>query len=184
MKHLGTKTIETERLILRKTEAGDAKPMFFNWASDPRVTKYLTWEHYESVEDLENSYFKYQMENRDKEDFYDWKIVLKELNEPIGAISVVRLREDIDKVEIGYCLGYKWWRKGIMTEAFKAVIEYFFHEVGVNRIEAEHDVNNPNSGAVMRKCGLKYEGTNRQTGKNLQGICDIATYAILKEDYC
>jgi ribosomal-protein-alanine N-acetyltransferase len=70
-----------------------------------------------------------------------------------------------------------------MTEAFKRVIRFLFDEVGVNRITATHDPRNPHSGDVMRKCGLRYEGTSRQAGRNMQGICDVSRYAILKEDY-
>ena len=183
MEHLGTKTLETERLILRKTIESDAEPMFDNWANDDRVTKYLTWQPYESAEQLHDSYHQYLMESQKKNDFYDWKIVLKEINQPIGSIGVVRQCEDIGEVEIGYCLGYNWWRLGIMTEAFNRVIEFLFEEVGVNRITAKHDTNNPNSGKVMKKCGLQHEGTHRQAGKNNQGICDMAIYVILKQDY-
>lgn len=93
------------------------------------------------------------------------------------------MREDIEAVEIGYCLGYDWWHQGIMTEAFEAVIRYLFEEVDVNRIAAHHDPRNPHSGDVMKKCGLQYEGTLRQAGKNTQGICDIVMYAVLKEDH-
>lgn len=123
------------------------------------------------------------MENRGKPDFYDWKIELKSLGQPVGSIGVTAVHEEIEAVEIGYCLGYDWWHKGIMTEAFRAVIRYLFEEVGVNRIAAQHDPRNPHSGDVMKKCGLQYEGTLRQAGKNTQGVCDVATYAILKEDY-
>lgn len=52
MKHLGTKTIETERLLLRKTIDADAEYMFCNWASDGRVTKFLTWQPYENAQQL------------------------------------------------------------------------------------------------------------------------------------
>ena len=52
----------------------------------------------------------------------------------------------------------------------------------MNRIEARHDPNNPHSGAVMRKCGMRYEGTSRQADRNNQGICDCARYAILRSD--
>ena len=183
MKNLGTVRLETERLVLRKAEENDWEPMFRNWAYDGRVTKYLTWEPYKSAEDVKNGYHKYLMENRDKDDFYNWMIVLKETGEPIGGISVVRLREDIEEVEIGYCIGYPWWHQGIMTEAFGRVIRFFFEEVGVNRISSYHDPRNPNSGAVMKKCGMSYEGTMRQADRNTQGICDASLYAILKEDY-
>lgn len=182
MNHIGTKTLETKRLILRKTLEGDFEPMFKNWANDERVTKYLTWPPYESAEQLKNTYHQYLLESQKKPDFYDWKIVLKEIGEPVGSIGVVALREDVESVVIGYCLGFNWWHKGIMTEAFTEVIRFLFEEVGVNRIEATHDPNNPHSGDVMKKCGLLYEGTSRQAGKNMQGICDEAHYAILKEE--
>lgn len=183
MKHLGTKTIETERLLLRKTIDTDAEYMFYNWANDARVTKFMTWEPYENAQQLRESYHQYLMENRDKPDFYDWKIELKSLGQPVGAIGVTVMREDIEAVEIGYCLGYDWWHQGIMTEALRTVIQFLFEEVGFNRITAKHDVNNPHSGGVMKNAGMQYEGTNRQAGINQQGICDIATYAILKQDY-
>ena len=50
--HKGTQTIETARLILRRAVREDAEPMFRNWASDPEVTKYLTWPTYEKVETI------------------------------------------------------------------------------------------------------------------------------------
>ena len=183
MNHLGTKTLETERLILRKTLETDYKPMFRNWANDERVTRYLTWPPYESAEQLKTTYHRYLLDSQEKADFYDWKIVWKETGEPIGSIGAVSLRENISEVEIGYCLGFAWWHKGIMTEAFSRVIRFLFDEVGVNRITATHDPRNPHSGDVMKKCGLQYEGTSRQAGRNMQGICDVARYAILKEDY-
>ena len=47
--HKGTQTIETTRLILRRAVREDAKAMFRNWASDPEVTKYLTWPVHDSI---------------------------------------------------------------------------------------------------------------------------------------
>ncbi|HML49632.1 MAG TPA: GNAT family protein, partial [Clostridia bacterium] len=54
--------------------------------------------------------------------------------------------------------------------------------VGMNRIEARHDPRNPNSGLVMKACGMRYEGTARASDWNNQGICDACHYAILKAD--
>ena len=51
MKHLGTKTIETRRLVLRRFTLSDAEPMYRNWASDPEVTRYLLWPAHESEEE-------------------------------------------------------------------------------------------------------------------------------------
>lgn len=70
-----------------------------------------------------------------------------------------------------------------MSEAFSAVISFLFKEVGMNRIWAGHDIDNPNSGKVMKKCGLNYEGTLRKSGWNNCGIVDICIYGILRSEY-
>ena len=180
--HKGTQTIETSRLILRRAIREDAEPMFRNWAADPEVTKYLTWPTYEKVETAYQILDLWASEY-EKPNYYQWMIVLKELGEPIGSISVVRQNDRVEESEIGYCIGSRWWHKGIMTEALNAVIEYLFTEVGMNRVAARHDPNNPHSGGVMRKCGMKYEGTHRACDRNNQGICDAAQYAILRSEW-
>ncbi len=117
------------------------------------------------------------------ENYYQWAIVLKETDEPIGSISVVNMNEDLSMVHIGYCIGKPWWHQGITSEALKALITFFFEEVDVNRIEARHDPQNPHSGNVMKKCGLRYEGTMRSADRNNQGIVDNCYYGILKSDW-
>ena len=180
--HKGTQTIETARLILRRTRPEDAEAMFRNWASDPEVTKFLTWPTHSSITVSEMVIGSW-IQAYEKDSYYQWMIVLKELGEPIGSISVVRQNERVEEVEIGYCIGRRWWHRGITTEALSAVIAYLFEKVGVNRIAARHDPNNPHSGGVMRKCGMKYEGTNRACDRNNQGICDAAQYAILRNEW-
>jgi len=182
MEHLGTKRIETERLILRPFVMEDAEAMYRNWASDPEVTKFLSWPTYQSV-DTACEILDIWTKQYSDTTFYQWAIELKELGEPIGSISVVNLDERVDMVEIGFCIGKPWWGQGIMTEAFQAVIDFLFGEVGVLRIEAGHDPNNPASGAVQRKCGLKYEGTLRRSIRSNQGITDKVVLAILKEEW-
>ena len=181
MRHLGTKSMETPRLVLRPFVREDAQAMFDNWASDPAVTKFLSWPAYRSVEDA-HSILNVWLENYEKPDFYQWAIVLKELNQPIGSISVVNSDDRVDMVEIGYCIGRNWWGRGIMPEALSAVMVYLFDEVGMQRIEAGHDPDNPASGAVLRKCGLQYEGTLRRRIRSNRGITDVAWYSILKEE--
>lgn len=182
MKHLGTKTLETARLILRKFAVDDAESIYKNWASDPEVTKYLTWPTHSSVE-VSRKVRESWVKESEKPDFYQWAIVLKELGEPIGSISIVRINEKAESMEVGYAIGRAWWGQGIVTEAFQEVIRFLFEEVGAGRVAARHDTNNPASGAVMRKCGLTYEGTLRRCDWNNQGICDAAFYSILREEF-
>ncbi len=86
-------------------------------------------------------------------------------------------------MHIGYCIGSRWWHQGITSEAFRAVIAYLFKEVGANRIESQHDPNNPHSGDVMKKCGLRYEGTLRQADYSNKGIVDACMYSILRSEF-
>ena len=180
LNHKGTVTIETARLILRQARLEDAQPMFRNWANDPEVTKYLTWPTHGSVE-VTKAVVASWVESYEREDYYHWMIILKETNEPIGSLlaSIVGRAQS---AHIGYCIGKAWWHQGIMTEALTAVMDYLFDEVGFHRIESMHDPNNPNSGKVMTKCGMKYEGTHRQADRNNQGICDACYYGILKDE--
>ena len=183
MEHKGTKYIETRRLILRPFRTEDAPAMYRNWASDAEVTKFLTWPAHTNAS-ITESILREWCANYSQKDYYQWAIVFKEsADEPIGSISVVNpIKETIKMAHIGYCIGKTWWHKGITSEAFSAVIDFLFDEVGVNRIEARHDPRNPTSGKVMQKCGLQYEGTSRQSDWNNQGICDACLYALLTSD--
>ena len=181
MKHLGTKTLETERLILRRFTLEDAQSVYNNWASDPEVTKYLMWPTHTGV-DVTRGILEDWIPHYEEDNYYHWTIVLKELGEPIGSMAVVRQDDLAQMAHIGYCIGRKWWHQGITSEALKAVMDYLFDEVGINRIESRHDPRNPNSGKVMQKCGMKYEGTMRSSDWNNQGICDACYYALLKSE--
>ncbi len=178
MTHIGTQYIETERLILRRFELSDAPAMFANWASDGEVTKYLTWPTHADVSVTERILGEW-VPQYEEDNCYRWAITVKKNGpEPIGSIDVCHWRGDGDVPEIGYCMGRRWWHMGIMTEALGAVIDFLFERVGVPRIVARHDVNNPHSGGVMRKCGMKFEGIQEKAHQNNQGVIDTANYAI------
>ena len=146
MMHRGTQSIETERLVLRRFSIHDADAMYRNWASDSDVTKFLTWPAHSSA-DVSCAVLKDWISSYARENYYNWAIVLKEHgSDPVGNIAAVHLNDDIAMVHIGYCLGKDWWHMGIMSEALNAVMDYFFDEVGVNRIESRHDPRNPHSG--------------------------------------
>lgn len=179
----GTKAIKTERLLLRPFRLTDSKAMYTNWASDDKVTKYVTWPTYKSVADAD-TYLQCIVSHYSEADFYNWGICLKE--EPdlvIGNISVNKQFYEIKAADIGYVLSRKYWNQGYMTEAVKAVINYLFTSENFNRIQASHAANNPGSGKVMQKSSMQYEGCLRQAVKNNTGICDKKVYAILADEY-
>ncbi|MBR4501558.1 MAG: GNAT family N-acetyltransferase [Clostridia bacterium] len=181
MQKTGTRTITTPRLILRRFRLEDAGDMYRNWASDAEVTRYLTWPPHQSAEVSGMLLGQWTAQYEDG-GYFNWAIQYKENGEVIGNISVVRLDEAIDSAEIGYCLSRTYWGRGLMPEALRAVTAYLFDTVGLNRVWAGHDVENPKSGRVMEKSGMKPEGILRAFGRNNRGICDMAVYSILRDE--
>lgn len=184
MLEIGTKQIETPRLVLRRFTVEDAPAMYRNWASDAEVTKYLTWPVHASCA-VSASVLTDWVKSYASGATYQWAIVPKEgvENEPIGSIGVVHAHAEIGLTHIGYCIGRAWWHKGITSEALAAVIRFLFEEAEVNKVESRHDPRNSDSGKVMEKCGLRYEGTQRAADQNNQGICDAAYYGLLRTEY-
>lgn len=178
MEHKGTKTMETERLLLRQFTIDDVMSVYCNWCSDPRVTEFLTWSPHENLNVTLNTVATW-VESYKKPDFYQWAIVPRDLGEPVGSISVVEFKEKVDSVHIGYCIGQPWWGKGITSEAFAGIIPFLLEEVKVKRVDSRHDPDNIASGKVMEKCGLCYEGTLRQWDWNNRGIVDAAYYSLV-----
>ena len=105
MTHKGTKTIETDRLILRKFVEDDAIAAYNNWTSDDKVTEFLRWPTHTDMAITESVINDWIAES-ENDDFYQWAIVLKELNEPIGVIEVVDKNESLNMLHIEYCIGH------------------------------------------------------------------------------
>ncbi|OPJ62847.1 GNAT family N-acetyltransferase [Clostridium oryzae] len=183
MRNIGTRKIETKRLILRKFKEVDKFDMYNNWASDPEVTKMLTWPTHAAIEVTE-IVIKRWINNYSENNYYHWAIQSKEPQSVIGSISLNNVDYSNDSCEIGYCIGKRFWNKGIATEALRAVLSFAFKQMKVNRITGRHHIDNAASGRVMEKCGFRYEGTLRQIIKDGRGnLVDCKYYSILKNEF-
>lgn len=169
-------------MILRRFVRDDAQEMYNNWASDPEVTRFLTWPVHENAAATAALLDLWISEYAD-ETKYNWVMELRDTGEIIGNLSIVSMREDVASMEIGYCMSRKWWGQGYMPEALTAVIAYLFTNTDVNRIEAKHDVNNPKSGRVMDKAGMTAEGVLRAYFIGNQGLCDTKVHSILRSEW-
>jgi [ribosomal protein S5]-alanine N-acetyltransferase len=178
----GTQTIETARLVLRRFAVEDAEAMFSNWASDDAVTKFLSWDTHVDI-GVTQRLLAHWVEAYADPCTYNWAIVLKETGQPVGSIGLLSFNAAHFKTEVGYCMGSRWWGRGIMTEALRAVIAFSFDTIGLNRVEAYHNVDNPASGMVMMKAGMQHEGRFRQWKFKKGMFCSYDYYGILKEEY-
>lgn len=183
LNHVGTQNIETERLLLRKFKIEDVQSIFDNWAKDPENVKYLSYKGPHKSSEETYKVLNEWIEKYKNKNYYRWCITLKDTKEIIGSIDVMQVMEIRSTCELRYIISKKYWNKGIMTETLRAVIDYLFTKVGFNRIQARHFVENPASGKVMLKCGMKFEGILRQYSlKNTGKRCDSAIYSILREE--
>ena len=164
-------TLVTKRLILRPFREGDAEAMNRNWTTDERVAQYCRWYPHKSLSETEE-YLKLCLEMQ-----YSWAITIKGNDEPIGCIDVVG-ENSVGVQEVGYVLAYDHWGQGIMTEVLGAVLEELLR-CGFDKVGACHDVNNPASGRVMEKCGMKYVRSDRLQKKfGSDELCDVRCYEI------
>mgnify|MGYP004481224829 FL=1 len=179
--HLGSVTLETERLLLRKTIKEDIDELFYI-ELNPNVRRYLgTHKVGTSLNDNRN-YFDFS--KYDNLDFYRWSIVEKDTNKLLGCIYLNVHDEKARIYGIDYFLREDSWNKGYATEASKCILNFAFEKLNVNRIESSGAKSNPGTLKVMEHIGLKYEGV-RKDGifYYYGGIQDLVLYGITKEEY-
>ena len=183
MKYLGTRTLETERLILRKVKVDDAYIAFKNWCNSEKVDRYVLWSKHPNVETTIELYKKW-VEDYNDEKTFRWVVELKDNNDLVGTIDVSTKFMSFGTCSIGYCYSDKYWNNGYGTEALKAVIKYLFEDCEADTVYAEFLENNPASGKVMAKSGMTYEGVLRSRIVDKNGKRnDLISYSITKDEY-
>jgi ribosomal-protein-alanine N-acetyltransferase len=179
--HKGTQIIKIDNIVLRPFTMDDAEAMFKNWANDARVTQYLTWEPHKDLE-VTKAILSQWVEQYPSADYYQWAIDIN--SEAIGSMSVINISDIHSRGAIGYCLGYEFWNKGIMTKTLKSVIDFMFAEVGINKLYAFHDIRNLASGRVLEKCGMVEEGILREEIRYSDGSYgDVRNLSILRKEW-
>lgn len=142
--------LETDRLILRKLSPDDAGAVYI-WASDERVTQYMPYLTYTNIEDVRKWLTNLQSETAS----YNWGFVLKENNLLIGS-GDIGYNSEQKTWDFGYNIRYDYWNRGLATEATKCMMKFAYDNFGARDFSANHAVDNPASGKVMEKCGLKF----------------------------
>lgn len=179
--HLGSVTLETERLILRKTIKEDIDELFYI-ELNPNLRRYLGIHKVGTSLNDNRNYFDFS--KYDNLDFYRWSIIEKNTNKLLGCIYLNVHDEKARIYGIDYFLREDSWNKGYATEASKCVLEFAFNKLNINRIESSGAKSNPGTLKVMEHIGLKYEGV-RKDGifYYYGGIQDLVLYGITKEEY-
>lgn len=173
--------LATPRLTLRKLRLRDANDLFA-YASDPEVARHVLWDAHKTL--AQSRRFLWGAIRQYRKGLpASYAIVLKGEERMIGTIGFMWVNTDHKSAEIGYSLSREYWNRGIMTEALRELIRFGFEVLLLNRIEAQHEIDNPASGRVMMKAGMRKEGIMRQRLINKGKKVDVAVYAILQSDW-
>jgi len=176
--------IVDEEVSLRLFTNDDSEE-FYNLVIDSKkhLEKWLTWVgSVESKEDTDES-LKLRIESLVENSGYPmWFAIIYK-----GKISGTIGFNDIDKTngvgELGYFLGESFQQKGIMSRAYKTIIDYGFKILSLNRIEAYIANGNERSKALPRRFGFLEEGKIRQAEWLYDHYEDEIVYGLLAEDY-
>lgn len=172
-----TRTLETERLILRAVTDNDTAAIFNNWCCDPEVAKYMTWSAHRSISDT-RMVMDYWLSEYGREDCYRWGIALKTDGTLIGMIDVVGYDDDGLPI-IGYCSGRKFWGNGYMTEALIAVRDQLIKE-GFKELRISAVDENKGSNRVIQKAGFEYVETRVEPHSPMKPDLVTINYYIYK----
>lgn len=111
-----------------------------------------------------------------------WGISLKGQPDIIGTIGFNNVTKQ-HRANIGYDLQTAFWNKGFVTEALKAVIEFGFEELDINRIEAEVMQGNLSSERLLAKAGFTKEGILRQWMDWNNRHYDMTMFSLLQSEF-
>ncbi len=173
--------IDTERLVLRPIKMKDVDDMF-EYSCNKELTEYLLWYPHEN-KGYTKEYLKLVCKRIRSGAFYDWAVVKKQSGKMIGTCGFTSIDTDNRKGEIGYVINPDFKGRGYATEAARAVIDFGFDVLSLNRIEAKFMQGNDSSLRVMQKLGMTFEGYMREAMYVKGRYRTIGQCAILASEY-
>jgi [ribosomal protein S5]-alanine N-acetyltransferase len=109
-------------------------------------------------------------------------IFLSESGALCGGVGL-QIEAEHRRAELGYWIGVPHWGNGYATEAAFAAAQYGFETLELQRIFASHVTENPASGKVLQKVGMRYEGCHRAHILKWGKFLDLEMYGMLAADW-
>lgn len=182
MEYAAFRSLQTTRLRLRKLTIEDVPAYYARLTGSEAVTRFMLFQPHLSLSEAEASIRKVLC-RYDQGRCYRWGITLRQDGSLIGIIDLLAFDEARNTCFFAYMLAEAFWGKGYGTEALCAVLEYAFDVLHVDAVIADHFRDNPASGAVMQKAGMRPTGiTPKKYEKN--GVThDAVAYRITRDDW-
>ena len=151
--------LETERLVLRRWEDGDASDLY-EYAKDPDVGPIAGWPPHQSIEES-REVIKNVFTGREA-----YAVCLKTDGKAIGAIELklngyTDMTDRDDECELGFWLGKPFWGQGIIPEAAHEMLRHAFEDLGMTKVWCGYYDGNTKSKRVQEKCGFRYQWTTQ-----------------------
>jgi [ribosomal protein S5]-alanine N-acetyltransferase len=170
-------TLQTPRLMLRTYTADDIPELLPLIGAREIAATTLRIPHPYSQKDAEDL-----VAHANESDGVRLAVRLRDSATFVGGAGL-RLEPDHDRAEIGYWIGVPYWGNGYATEAARALLTYGFEQMKLNRIYASHYSNNPASGKILRKLGMKPEGCQRGHILKWGEYQDLELFGMLRSDF-
>ncbi len=173
--------IRTERLVLRALRFSDAAAIFA-YAQDAEVAQHTLWDPHQTIRDS-HAFLEFASDQFRAGRMLVWGITLKPVDRVIGTVGLANIASQHQRAELGFALARDCWNQGITTEAAKAVVDFGFAKLNLNRIEAFCKPENLGSARVLEKVGMKLEGVLRQHQFIKGRFEDLSLYSVLQSVY-
>lgn len=171
--------IETARLVLRQFDPTDAENLAA-YRSDPDVARYQSWPTPYSVAAAQRLITDQAHIDRPRPG--EWLQIAATLDgELIGDVAV-RVSDDGRTARIGYTIARAHQRRGFGGEAAGAIVARLFED-GIHRVQASLDARNVASARLLERLGFRHEGTEIAAELDHGEWCDVAHYAILRDEH-
>ncbi len=179
--HTGTLTVKSKRLTLRKFKISDAESSYKYWAGSEITVEDIDFICHENllqtVNFIKETIADYNLYT------YSFAIELNEKKQVIGSIQLTNIDDYLCKCDVGFVIGYMFWKNGYATEALDMALNFAFNTVGFKKVVGLCRTNNPSSESVMKKCNMQFEGIARREIRIIDDFYDGKVYSILKEEY-
>jgi [ribosomal protein S5]-alanine N-acetyltransferase len=149
---------ETERLTLKRATSIVAPLVFESYASNPEVSRYMTWRPHRSIAETEQ-YLRRCEDVWAKQQAFPWSLWLKGDGSFAGMLEC-RIKNHA--VDIGYVLAPRLWRRGLMSEAVSDLVSWALGNSGIYRVWAVCDTDNVASARLLESVGMQFEGKLRR----------------------
>jgi len=173
--------LETTRLILRPFERNDAKDVQ-RLAGDRAIADTTLNIAHPYEDGMAEAWISTHSSRFEAGELANFAVLFRDSKSLVGAMGL-EIIPRFERAELGYWIGKPYWGNGYCTEAGRAVLDYGFVVLNLNRIYASHFKRNLASGRVLQKLGMIHEGCARKHIKKRDLFEDLELYGVLKTEW-